>query len=203
MALIKCPECGREGVSDSAESCPSCGYNVKAHYAKLRRTEQSNKKIVIIIIVAIIALRVASFWSHWVNSRNADPFKEYYSDLGRDVLEIDNSKYTVDSSMGFDILKKSAVEIWGMKGRVMIMPNDEGKLGICVWMVDDIDLNSEELSDIIQGMNKLYGESEENTDIYDQESYTWNVENDITAELFYYEDEGQIMIRFLKDFEEG
>lgn len=25
MALIKCPECGRE-VSDTAKSCPSCGY---------------------------------------------------------------------------------------------------------------------------------------------------------------------------------
>lgn len=31
MALIKCPECGKENVSDSAESCPDCGYNIKAH----------------------------------------------------------------------------------------------------------------------------------------------------------------------------
>ena len=28
MALIKCPECGKE-VSDSATMCPSCGFNVK------------------------------------------------------------------------------------------------------------------------------------------------------------------------------
>lgn len=27
MALIKCPECGRE-VSDRAKSCPSCGYSI-------------------------------------------------------------------------------------------------------------------------------------------------------------------------------
>ena len=27
MALIKCPECGREGVSDSALMCPGCGYS--------------------------------------------------------------------------------------------------------------------------------------------------------------------------------
>ncbi len=26
MALIKCPECGREGVSDKAKSCPTCGF---------------------------------------------------------------------------------------------------------------------------------------------------------------------------------
>ncbi|WP_455615774.1 zinc ribbon domain-containing protein [Eisenbergiella sp.] len=26
MALVKCPECGRERVSDTAEACPDCGY---------------------------------------------------------------------------------------------------------------------------------------------------------------------------------
>jgi len=40
MALIKCPECGREGVSDSAESCPSCGYGIKAYHEKI--TEEEN-----------------------------------------------------------------------------------------------------------------------------------------------------------------
>lgn len=36
MALIKCPECGRENVSDSAESFPNCGYGIKAHFDKLK-----------------------------------------------------------------------------------------------------------------------------------------------------------------------
>lgn len=31
MALINCPECGKENVSDSAIACPNCGYNIKAH----------------------------------------------------------------------------------------------------------------------------------------------------------------------------
>lgn len=26
MALIKCPECGRENVSDTANACPGCGF---------------------------------------------------------------------------------------------------------------------------------------------------------------------------------
>ena len=46
MALVNCPECGRENVSSSAESCPGCGYNIKAHYANAEkaRTEEINKQ---------------------------------------------------------------------------------------------------------------------------------------------------------------
>ena len=36
MALVKCPECGKENVSDSAEACPECGFGIKAYYEKIR-----------------------------------------------------------------------------------------------------------------------------------------------------------------------
>lgn len=39
MALVKCPECGREGVSDTATSCPGCGYNIKEYYEKNKIVE--------------------------------------------------------------------------------------------------------------------------------------------------------------------
>ena len=44
MALIKCPECGRENVSDTAEACPNCGYGIKKHFEKLNWKKKSNKK---------------------------------------------------------------------------------------------------------------------------------------------------------------
>lgn len=34
MALVNCPECGREQVSDSAVACPGCGYNIKEHFLR-------------------------------------------------------------------------------------------------------------------------------------------------------------------------
>lgn len=40
MSLIKCPECGKENVSDSAVSCPECGYAIKEHFDKIRLEEQ-------------------------------------------------------------------------------------------------------------------------------------------------------------------
>ena len=39
MALVKCPECGREGVSDTATSCPGCGFNIKEYYEKNKIVE--------------------------------------------------------------------------------------------------------------------------------------------------------------------
>lgn len=44
MALVTCPECGRENVSDSASACPNCGYNVKDHYDKIKHKEQEINK---------------------------------------------------------------------------------------------------------------------------------------------------------------
>ncbi len=44
MALIRCPECGKENVSDSAEMCPDCGCGIKAHYEKVR-IEQQKKEV--------------------------------------------------------------------------------------------------------------------------------------------------------------
>lgn len=44
MALIRCPECGREKVSDSAEACPDCGYGIKAHFQKVRQEEEIKRR---------------------------------------------------------------------------------------------------------------------------------------------------------------
>lgn len=43
MALIKCPECGREKVSDSADMCPDCGYKIKAYYDTVKQEEEEKR----------------------------------------------------------------------------------------------------------------------------------------------------------------
>ena len=43
MSLVKCPECGRDNVSDSSESCPSCGYNVKRHFDSMKENARKQK----------------------------------------------------------------------------------------------------------------------------------------------------------------
>jgi len=45
MALIKCPECGRENVSDSAISCPGCGYAIKNHFENAHLEQQKKESV--------------------------------------------------------------------------------------------------------------------------------------------------------------
>ena len=45
MALIKCPECGKE-ISDKAKACPECGYKMK----------KSKKKFIPILIFVLLVV---------------------------------------------------------------------------------------------------------------------------------------------------
>lgn len=45
MALVKCPECGKEHVSDMAEVCPNCGYGIRAHYIRLQEIKKQEDHI--------------------------------------------------------------------------------------------------------------------------------------------------------------
>ncbi len=44
MALIKCPECGREKVSDTAEMCPDCGFGIRKYFENLKKMEIQEKE---------------------------------------------------------------------------------------------------------------------------------------------------------------
>lgn len=43
MALVKCPECGKENVSDNAQSCPNCGFGIHGYFVQ-QHNEQIAKK---------------------------------------------------------------------------------------------------------------------------------------------------------------
>lgn len=53
MSLIKCPECGRENVSDTAEMCPNCGYKFQ---------KSIDKKIIIGVCIAVVVIALIIFF---------------------------------------------------------------------------------------------------------------------------------------------
>lgn len=40
MALINCPECGKQNISDTAMACPQCGFAIR-EYTEIRQREQT------------------------------------------------------------------------------------------------------------------------------------------------------------------
>lgn len=65
MSLIKCPECGKENVSDTAKVCPECGFKINKyinHNKSLEQKQIFKKKstpiirVILIIIIAIATL---------------------------------------------------------------------------------------------------------------------------------------------------
>ena len=60
MALIKCPECNNQ-ISDQADSCPKCGYELKAKKVNDSKTSGAvtskiNFKYLAIILIIVAAV---------------------------------------------------------------------------------------------------------------------------------------------------
>ena len=50
--LIKCPECGKDNISDQAPHCPSCGYAIQA--VTIEKTSKKWKQLQLIAALIII-----------------------------------------------------------------------------------------------------------------------------------------------------
>lgn len=46
MALITCPECGKENVSSLAVSCPDCGFPIKDYYDKIKAEKEQENLVI-------------------------------------------------------------------------------------------------------------------------------------------------------------
>lgn len=44
MALINCPECGKENVSDKADFCPQCGFFINKYFTDLKVKQETEKR---------------------------------------------------------------------------------------------------------------------------------------------------------------
>lgn len=43
MALVRCPECGKENVSNTAKACPNCGFNINEHFICIAEKDKEQK----------------------------------------------------------------------------------------------------------------------------------------------------------------
>lgn len=128
MALISCPECGKQ-VSDQAASCPGCGCPVKHEVSNERSIANNDKKVKIWIISGIfvlIAIVIFSVYLKEVISREnyirnfraaAENISMAYDHLRTSALEMKNipdddvykfiEKWKIESSESFEMAEQS------------------------------------------------------------------------------------------------
>lgn len=109
MALIKCPECGQE-VSDTAKSCPHCGYKIKSNNPILSFLNDTMNLVIAEIVSVILGVigiftfnKGKSEMLFWVKAK---------SQLGvEDAMYcIRNiSKYTLMKNIGLVLICLSAI----------------------------------------------------------------------------------------------
>lgn len=75
MALIKCPECGKESVSDSAISCPECGFAIKTYYERKAVQEQQKQQEI------------------QLEEKAKEEYEKLKDELNRKICAVDNMPY--------------------------------------------------------------------------------------------------------------
>lgn len=67
MTLIKCPECNTT-VSNTANTCPHCGYNIKKHFTK-HNNANGNKYVYIVIIVTLCIIGLIAWRAYTTKAK--------------------------------------------------------------------------------------------------------------------------------------
>lgn len=106
MALIKCPECGKE-ISDTAKSCPECGYtNFQTPKRKNNIKASVIKWMFIIIIVICLLLFIKNVISSNQKQNDINSANKYIDNLISTVSELSDIKlynnsnsYTIENDV--------------------------------------------------------------------------------------------------------
>lgn len=94
MALINCPECGKE-VSDTNKRCPHCGYNLR------KKVDKKTKNIIIAVIAAVVIVVVGTFGVVQASKLNSEEQKI--------VTEI-NTRINDATQIEFEDMEKSQID---------------------------------------------------------------------------------------------
>lgn len=159
MALINCPECGKE-ISDTCKACIHCGYSLQT--SPLAMVEIAKKqfnagevfakyKKPIIAILSVIVLLVVVISISSANA-NRDPLEKLYNGQTRDSVrkvlgtpdEINNLVPGKFGSSNSDVYNK--VNLLGKSGRVFIGYDADNLLDYVIFKYD-LPYNSEKLDE--------------------------------------------------------
>lgn len=167
MALIKCPECGKE-VSDKAETCPGCGYVLKQNKKKITQANFSKKNKMAILLGSVILIVVVLAGIYIKNIPEKSPFENLTPDIKMEQVKKllgkpdKSSKPTKDLASYVDTYDN--VEFMKLNGSLdFFYENDDQKtINFAIWTYDlnegsTLNEYQSQINKIIDFYTELYG----------------------------------------------
>ncbi len=170
MALINCPECGKQ-VSDRAKKCPHCGHNISKYLKNKVFTEnkknlndentlentvgksnikrKKNVKNVIVGIIVVIIISTAIFLV--VNQKTSKSKEDTLQQTHSNILTIENNIGNIEDGY------KEKIELFGMKGMIIYTNTLEAWIdytNIATWQPEA----AVEVEKIYEDIVELYGD---------------------------------------------
>lgn len=174
MALIECPECGKE-ISDTADVCVNCGYLIKTK-------RKYNKKLLISIVACIVLAVVVVIVVSVIGRRTTYPemMRVLNCSYVSDVKELLGDDYEIMSSSTAKFYVYNDLELDGVVYEtVHITEKSDGSLyeiGF-EFSVNDLETVEKYAKDI----SKSYGDYTKNTNSYD-----WKTAKSLNPSIYIY-----------------
>lgn len=137
MALIKCPECNNK-ISDQAESCPKCGYELKpskkSESINVKSVKEGfNNKYLLIIIVVVVGLFFMLNQNKTTNNGTTPS-----GGTGGETTPSSNSGYQIytNSKLGYSFEYPSNYKITADKdGFIYVSQNTSGNSAVIPYVI--------------------------------------------------------------------
>ena len=85
MALIKCPECGKE-VSDKAKICPNCGVDIMENAPNIEPIKKKKRLKYVGLAIILLCLGGLGYWGiKIVPEKQAERDKEIYNEIVKNI----------------------------------------------------------------------------------------------------------------------
>lgn len=202
MALLKCPDCGKE-VSSKAERCPNCGCPIddiinsseaksddiaittpKENYDKTAKSQKKTTRNVIIICGIVVIIVIAVMCTIFLGSRKAQKEETGAETLKKETECIDfyesllGRKLQEDKSLALqesDRTKMENVSLFGIIGDVTFsIPKENQTEVVGVTWTSKESCDDKSAISLLHGLEKIYGKHKQLENISDVQGSNYN-----------------------------
>lgn len=192
MALIKCPECGKE-VSDKVNVCPHCGYEIKKQ-KRVKKLPIIVGIVVVFVILVLVGIKLlhtnSSSAGYYDNNKWGTSYDEIKNKYGEEISE----SYLADGALA--MYKQNFNGVGGIYVMIQFEFDKDDGLDTVLLMISNAESNmsdSEVYDMVIDGLIESYGEAKD-VDY----GLSWETEKSIIAAKQYPGSTNGIMVMYNK-----